>query len=352
MASNNNVLVNSTVKSVEIIDVARILMSDLESYFEVRKDKKYKIRYMATDGSDVTVEGTCIALYKCQMNLDIDYKQINGNCVDLHNTNFYDKILTIPYFQILAIDEVVDKKEDECLPPCPPPPCPHPHVKEVAAVAVLGLSAEVVHSLVVRIRFYHDDNYDTEVIPVDMKVGNKYKIFYVGHDPDHTMYEIEGTLLKIRSVDDEQANCECCNPVVREETTLDCGCEQVGMHNTVYNTRHFMQLDKASNIGNSIIFDFDTSTNFREQYDHIMLRDIRGVELLVEMDEDPDESVDLDGSYEKPDPSEDIDPGFSMNIPCINISSCEHCQLKGTCTKYQYEQSCKCKEGKKHGLYY
>lgn len=159
---------------------------------------------------------------------------------------------------------------------------PKPKYKEVTVVGVLGISAELIQSIMLRLRIYEDGCVcDKEVIPVDMVVGNKYHVTYCA--PDHCMYEVTGKLHKIDVV--PPPGCGPCHDhgFVKEEASYEC----VGANNMVYNAEHFYQLDKDTDIGSRVKLIFDTSTDFSECFDTIMLKDIRMVEEIKDEDNEP-----------------------------------------------------------------
>lgn len=160
-------------------------------------------------------------------------------------------------------------------------------VKEVIKVSILGISTEFIRSIIVRLRIYNDNDVETEVTPVDMEVGKIYNVQYIDHK-DHTMYEVEGKLVKIaidRHFGDEPPQTgfvrpECSNP------------EQIGVGGMVYyNQEHFMELTK--DCPEKVVFIFDTSKFTDSTFDHVRLTDIRDI-YEVKSEEETKEPGEID----------------------------------------------------------
>lgn len=163
------------------------------------------------------------------------------------------------------------------------PTPPKPHCREVTKVSILGISAEYIRSVIVRLRLYEDGYEVIDTTPVDMVVGNRYNVSYVDHK-DHTMYEIDGVLKAInidQNFGDEPYNhgfvrheCEC--------SSHDC----IGMNNVpydsnedkIYDMDHFLSLPKQCS--DKVSFTFDTSGDMHSTFDTVFLNDIRGVTLI------------------------------------------------------------------------
>lgn len=188
----------------------------------------------------------------------------------------------VPVNNISSIDEYVYEEETstEDIPT-------EPEVKEVTKVSILGISAEFIRSVIVRLRLYEDGSCCdvTETIPVDMKIGNRYNVTYIDHK-SHAIYEIDGVLKAInidQNFGDEGLNhgfvrheCEC--------NSHDC----VGMNNMLYDNcgsfsydmNHFLSLPKEC--PEKVSFVFDTSSASKSTFDTIWLVDIRGVKGIGE----------------------------------------------------------------------
>lgn len=263
------------------------------------------------------------------------FKQLdpNGICPCAHKDiliNYLDLVQeTVMFSDIFSIEEYEEPK------PIPPKPI---KPKEVTKVSILGISSEIINSVIVRLRFYEDGCCEvTDTTIVDMAVGNKYSVFYLDHH-DHTMYEIEGTLKSIsieQSFGDEPPN----QGFVRQEQSSIQSCnyhDGIGMYNlaydrsddtTVYDPDHFFELAKSN--PEKILFVFDTSTDFNSTFDKVWLKDIRSVSVMEEGDIDivePDEDENIDEGFTV------IPPGFVCPEKCPtgwggidHDCGCDHC---------------------------
>ena len=187
---------------------------------------------------------------------------------------------------------------------------------EVTKVAILGISSEMIQSVVIRLRLYDDNTGHCEVAGatiVDMKVGGRYKVSYIDHN-DHSMYEISGELKAIQVLQNDGG--ETLNHgFVRPEC-----CDQVGMGNIPYDSEHFMNLPKYE--CDNVIFTFDTSSIGNSNFDSVKLKDIRMVsEILEDAGDDGDPTDDATQDNEHP--------------PCWNASHCFGCNAaKDQCVKF------------------
>lgn len=158
-----------------------------------------------------------------------------------------------------------------------PKPKPTPMMKEDYIVAILGISSTVIRSIIIRLRIFNDDVTHT-VTNVDMQVGKNYHVTYCSHDKDHTLYEIEGQLIRIEEIG-QLGNERSENGYVRPDPSQNevCGCA-----NNIYDPGYFYSLPKNNPEAERIKFVFDTSKQFQKMYDTVMLVDIRGVEEITE----------------------------------------------------------------------
>lgn len=188
---------------------------------------------------------------------------------------------------------------------------------EVTKVAILGISSEMIQSVVIRLRLYDDATGHCEVAGatiVDMKVGGRYKVGYIDHS-DHTNYEIEGELKAIQVLQNDGAETPN-HGFVRPEC-----CDQVGMGNIPYDSKHFMNLPKYN--CDNVIFTFDTSTVSNASFETVKLMDIRMISELKEEPADDGEGPADDGAQENNHP------------PCWNSTNCFGCNAaKKDCVQY------------------
>lgn len=241
------------------------------------------IWYDATDSKVMDVTGEITEIGSNCLYLE-SIRAIDSSSCLCESREYLNKLITIyrvaiPIRNIYGIYEI--KEEEIKAPPKPP----RPKERSVTIVGVLGLSAEIVKSIVVRIRVYDDDRAPTyEAIPVDMKVGNIYNISYFSRN-DGSMYEIKGKLIDIELMPKYEGDTKL-NGYVRDEMPE----EVVGMGNTIYDADHFHCLNKESPEGERIRFKFDTSEDHMGYYDHVWLKDIRNVDLIGEEESDDNEN--------------------------------------------------------------
>src|SRR5699024_2241688 len=101
-----------------------------------------------------------------------------------------------------------------------------------------------------------------------------YHVTYV-KSGESTVYEITGRLIQIKELPqfgDESPECGYVRP--------DGNTEQIGMDGNIYDARYFHSLPKYNPDGDRIQFVFDTSKNFQQLHDMVMLKDIRFVKDL------------------------------------------------------------------------
>lgn len=204
--------------------------------------------------------------------------------------------------------------------------------KEVSKVALLGITSELIQSIVVRLRLYDDGGCCdiTGATIVDMKVGGHYQVDYVSHE-DHCMYQICGILKSITVRPEYGDETSTTGFIRREHTGTCCHHNQVGMGDTVYddykdteeyfNSEHFLSLakDKPENI----MFVFDTSTEFNSTIDAVMLTDIRNVEMM--------EDVDCEIKDPEYPPTESLPPLPDCFGKCCGHCNCDSCNNHGNC---------------------
>ena len=204
--------------------------------------------------------------------------------------------------------------------------------KEVDKVALLGITSELIQSVVVRLRLYDDGGCCdiTGANIVDMKVGGHYQVDYLDHN-DHTMYQVCG-ILKSISIVPESGDETATTGFIRRETRTCNHHNQVGMGNTVYDdfedikevlgTEHFLSLakDKPENI----MFIFDTSIDYQSSIDRVMLVDIRNVEMVEDVE------------FElKQDPTDPPNLGELDDVPECLGTCCHHSiEVCGACAKH------------------
>lgn len=247
---------------------------------DVYPGKIYKVTYYdVSKQAYTTVTGTVYNLNKNSIYMKViktnkndclcTNKDIISGLVDIVN-------IEIPVFNISSINEVISNSD---IPDKPQPP----KERTVTVVNVLGISAELIQSVILRLRIYEDGHIGEKAIPVDMKTGNKYHVTYVVHEPQHTVYEIDGILKEIKIL--PSYHCSVAHTFIREEKPIE-DAECIGSNNTIYNNDHFYDLDKVSDIGDRILLVFDTSKDFDSTFDSVMLRDIRMVEDITEKTDD------------------------------------------------------------------
>lgn len=266
--------------------------SSTETSVDIFIGKKYKFSYIGENNEFIKDKIGIVTTIGTQA---IGFKVLelkDGHpCICIENSKAIDnvdvKTIYVAPDHLLSIKEYVEPK----------PAHPRPKERNVVAVALLGISAELIHSIVVRLRFYDDKCYTSEANTVNMEVGKTYHVTYTEHDPQHTTFELVGKLLKISM--EETGVKETEHGFIRDEIPQEC----IGMDNKVYNSDHFMQLPKYGdiNLADRIAFTFDTSIRFGDQKDVLLLRDIRNVEEIDEVSDEPDNSDDCN-----------IDPDFTF----------------------------------------
>ena len=146
---------------------------------------------------------------------------------------------------------------------------PTPSERSEEFVSILGISSTVIRAVIVRLKIFQDDVRHT-VTPVDMVVGNSYHVTFA---KDNSVYELEGRLVRIEELGlwgDETAECG----YVRQDNSND---QVVGAGNNIYDPNYFYSLPKYNPDGVKIRFVFDTSRDFVQRFDTVMLGDIRNV---------------------------------------------------------------------------
>lgn len=145
-----------------------------------------------------------------------------------------------------------------------------PDKKEGIKVMLLGISATMVKSIIIRLDFF-DDSIEDAVKYVEMQVGNIYDIAFEEHG---VTYESRVKIIKIEEITDE-CQCKPGKGVVRE---------YVGMDNSVYHKcchkDEFMQQPPVKRVKITV----DTSEDFSGRYETIMLDSIRDCTLVANAD--------------------------------------------------------------------
>ena len=142
-------------------------------------------------------------------------------------------------------------------------------------IMVLGITSMVIRSVIVRLKILNGDIQHT-CTNVDMQVGGVYHVVYT-KDNSNTTYEITGRLMQIEEIP-QYASQSVENGYVRQDTNL-CN-PQVGMNGNIYDPGYFYALPKNNPDGNRIRFVFDTSKDFCQLHDSVMLKDIRDVQMV------------------------------------------------------------------------
>jgi len=279
---------NCTSQSVVKGSVSKVVLTtyleltlyndDLDKYstVDIFVGKVYKVTYYDSDFQVVaTVTGEVYAANKNSIYLHTIHANDPYSCLcesrDYLNKLVTDEKITIPISNIYGIERIPDG--------CHPIP-PIPKERGITIVSVLGISAEFIQSLVVRVRVYDDTRNPTyEAIPVEMRTGSIYKVAYMSRK-DRTTYEITGKLVKIQIMLSRDGNNKL-NGYLREEAPVE---EVVGEGNTIYNADHFLSLPKNTVDGERVRFQFDTSENFVGSFDYVWLKDIRSVDLIADPD--------------------------------------------------------------------
>ena len=227
-------------------------------------------KYITATGTVSGLSTNAIALYTVTV-IDAD-----GNlCLCSKRPNLSGYIGTetyhIPIANIAKIEAYSEKE---------PEPEPTPTERSETFVSILGISSTVIHAVIVRLKIFNDD-VQHSCTEVDMEVGKTYHVTYV-KSGESTVYEITGRLIQIKELPqfgDESPECGYVRP--------DGNTEQIGMDGNVYDARYFHSLPKYNPDGDRIQFVFDTSKDFQQLHDTVMLKDIRFVKDLSHMDIPP-----------------------------------------------------------------
>lgn len=240
---------------------------------EIKRGHKYRVVYYHPD-KQKPVEGT-------------------GICYDIADDSFYLQCITASteaqYFWLDSEDlnDVVNVKkvqvplnniyriEDLSL-ITPPGPAPEEKERTVYSVATLGISAEVIQAIVVKLRVYDDMYMDAETTPIEMKVGQDYHVEYVDKDHRGRVNVIDATLLDIQYDRSNQDSPD--DGYVREEI--------VGAGGKIYNADNFFTLDKTTDVSHRVILYMGNSGVMDNYTACIRLTDIRFVSELKDLEED------------------------------------------------------------------
>ena len=227
-------------------------------------------KYITATGTVSGLSTDAIALYTVTV-IDAD-----GNlCLCSKRPNLSGYIGTetyhIPIANIAKIEAYSEKE---------PKPEPTPTERSETFVSILGISSTVIHAVIVRLKIFNDD-VQHSCTEVDMEVGRTYHVTYV-KSGESTVYEITGRLIQIKELPqfgDESPECGYVRP--------DGNTEQIGMDGNIYDARYFHSLPKYNPDGDRIQFVFDTSKDFQQLHDTVMLKDIRFVKDLSHMNVPP-----------------------------------------------------------------
>ncbi len=249
-----------------------------DEMMEVKRGHKYRVAYYHPD-KERPVEGV-------------------GICYDVADDSFYLQCVTADtenqYFWVDSEDlnEVVTVKrvqvplnniyriEDLSLQPIPGP-APEEKERTVYSVATLGISAEVIQAIIVKLRVYDDMYMDAETTPIEMKVGCDYHIEYIDKDHRGRINVIDATLLDIQY--DRASHDAPDDGYVREEI--------VGAGNKIYNADNFFTLDKNTDVSHRVILFMGNGGVMDHYTTTVRLTDIRFVSELKDLEEDPGQPI-------------------------------------------------------------
>lgn len=313
ISTNKNVSVCNGIADIESHEYYTFTMYDKTTLKEFTVDifvgKPYQIIFYNTETQGVSdVTGKVTRVSKASITIESIHAIDDYTCL-CERRKYLNNVVTvytatIPVTNIYSITAV--EEEDMIEPVCPKPPTE----RTVTVVGVLGLSAEIIRSVVVRLRIYSDDRAPTyEAVPVDMTVGSVYKVTYFNRR-DGAVYEIIGKLLDIQEAFKFQGDNKS-NGFVRDELPPHpIGEEIVGYGNTVYDRDHFFGLSKTAPEAERIYFVFDTSDDFSGTYDKVWLKDIRNVEFVSTPEDEEDDGQTPDSG------GDDTDDEGDGTCPC------------------------------------
>lgn len=244
---------------------------------DILDNNQIKVKYIKSENQDFVDCNKCKC--KCQNWIDNynsrkDRQKPMPTCNCILNPPDMSKYegpttLYIPIENLVGVVYVKSEKDKDCM-------------KGETKVMLLGISAEMVKAIIIRMKFF-DDSLPDAVKLVDVKVGGIYDIAY--QDKDGTVYESRAKVVKIEE-DDNHEQCRTGKGFVRECT---------GSDNIVYyccNRNHdkedFMQSPPVKNVRLIV----DTSEEFTGRYETIMLDTIRDCTLVTEGTKEPSEPVD------------------------------------------------------------
>ena len=200
----------------------------------------------------------------CQTNTETTSAPMpNCNCVlNPPDTSKYDEfnILFIPIQNITNVDYVMNNKP------------PKNHCKEDIRIMLLGISANIVKAIVVRLDFI-EENLDDAIKYVELHKGGIYDLCY--ETRDGTLFESRVKLMDIEEVpNDGTCGCRSKYGYVREH---------VGCSNAIYTRCHHDKDDfLMSEPVRKIKLIVDTSEDFEGRYEAIMLDMVRDCKEVID----------------------------------------------------------------------
>lgn len=242
---------------------------------DILDNNQIKVKYIKSENQDFVDCNKCKC--KCQNWIDNSKEDRQKpmptcNCIlNPPDMSKYEGPITL-YIPIENLVNVVYVKSGEDKDP----------KKGETKVMLLGISAEMVKAIIIRMEFF-DDSLPDAVKLIDVKVGGIYDIAY--QDEDGTIYESRSKVVKIEE-DDDHEQCKPGKGFVRE-----C----VGSDNSVYyccdrshSKEDFMQEPPVKKVRLIV----DTSEDFIGRYEVIMLDTIRDCTLVTEAQDEPIEPTD------------------------------------------------------------
>lgn len=201
----------------------------------------------------------------CHSNTETTTPMPNCNCVlNPPDTSKYDEfnMLFIPIQNIINVDYVMNNNK---------PPKNHCH-KEDIRIMLLGISANIVKAIVVRLDFI-EENLDDAIKYVELHKDGIYDLCY--ETRDGTLFESRVKLVDIEEVSDD-GTCGC-------RSKFGYVREHVGCANAVYTRCHHDKDDfLMSEPVRKIKLIVDTSEDFEGRYEAIMLDMVRDCKEVID----------------------------------------------------------------------